>query len=96
MAEVQHGVAVEGGVAVEDEWGKGWELLTQLFADDAHHCASDSRCVGGLGERVEIATLSGLHPLWWSTGQPSAMQWWAGGARLSGQRTGRLSGLREV
>ena len=45
---------------VEDEWGKEWELLTQPFADDAHHCASGSRCVEGLEERFEIATL-------WST-----------------------------
>ena len=47
MAEMQHGMAKEKGVMVEDEWGKAWELLTQLFADDAHHCASGSRCVEG-------------------------------------------------
>ena len=40
-----------------DEWGKEWELLIQLFADDAHHCASGSNCVKGLEERFEIATL---------------------------------------
>ena len=57
MAEMQHGMAKEKGVMVEDEWGKEWELLTQLFADDAHHCASGSRCVEGLEERFEIATL---------------------------------------
>ena len=50
-------MAKEKGVMVEDEWGKEWELLTQLFADDAHHCASGSRCVEGLEERFEIATL---------------------------------------
>ena len=32
-------------------------LLTQLFADDAHHCASGTNCVKGLEERFEIATL---------------------------------------
>ena len=42
---------------VEGEWGKVWELLTQLFADDAHHCASGTNCVKGLEERFEIATL---------------------------------------
>jgi hypothetical protein len=57
MAEMQHEMAKEKGVMVEDEWGKEWELLTQLFADDAHHCASGSRCVEGLEERFEIATL---------------------------------------
>ena len=56
MAEMQHGMAVEKGVMVEAEWGKECELLTQLFADDAHHCASGSRCVEGLEERFEIAT----------------------------------------
>ena len=51
-------MAEERGVMVEDEWGKEWELLTQLFADhDAHHCALGSRCVEGLEERFEIATL---------------------------------------
>ena len=38
---------------IEDEWGKGWELLTQLFADDAHHCASGTNCGKGLEERFE-------------------------------------------
>jgi hypothetical protein len=57
MAEMQHGMAVEKGVMVEDECGKEWELLTQLFVDDAHHCASGSKCVEGLEERFEIATL---------------------------------------
>ena len=57
MAEMQHGMAEEKGMMVEGEWGKEWELLTQLFADDAHRCASDSRCVEGLEERFEIATL---------------------------------------
>ena len=57
MAEMQHGIAGERGVMVEDEWGKEWELLTQLFADDAHHCASGNRCVEGLEERFEITTL---------------------------------------
>ena len=57
MAEMQHEMAQEKGVMVEDEWGKEWELLTQLFADDAHHCASGPRCVEGLEERFEIATL---------------------------------------
>ena len=57
MAEMQHSMAVEKGVMVEGEWGKEWELLTQLFADDAHHCASGSRCVQGLEERFGIATL---------------------------------------
>ena len=42
---------------VEDEWEKEWELPTQLFADDAHHCASGTDCVKGLEERFEIATL---------------------------------------
>ena len=50
MAEMQHEMAREKGVRVEDEWGKEWELLTQLFADDAHHCASGTNCVKGLGE----------------------------------------------
>ena len=36
MSEVQHGMAEEKGVIVEDEWGMEWELLTQLFANDAH------------------------------------------------------------
>ena len=36
---------------------KEWELLTQLFADDTHHCASGADCVKGLEERFEIATL---------------------------------------
>ena len=49
-------MAVEKGVMVVDEWDKEWELLTQLFADDANHCASGSRCVEGLEERFEIAT----------------------------------------
>jgi hypothetical protein len=57
IAEMQHGMAKKKGVMVEDEWGKEWELLTQLFADDAHHCASGSSCVEGLEERFEIATL---------------------------------------
>ena len=57
MAEMQHEMAKEKGVMVEDEWGKEWELLTQLFADDAHHCASGTDCVKGLEERFEIATL---------------------------------------
>ena len=42
---------------VEDEWDKEWESLPQLFADDAHHYASGSRCVEGPEERFEIATL---------------------------------------
>ena len=50
-------MAREKGVMVEDEWGKEWELLTQLFADDAHHCTSGTNCVKGLEERFEIATL---------------------------------------
>ena len=57
MAEMQHEMAQEKGVMVEDEWGREWELLTQLFADDAHHCASGTDCVKGLEERFEIATL---------------------------------------
>ena len=57
MVEMQHGVAKEKGVMVEDEWREEWELLAQLFSDDAHHCASGSRCVEGLEERFEIATL---------------------------------------
>ena len=40
MAEMQREMAREKGVMVEDKWGKEWELLTQRFADDAHHCAS--------------------------------------------------------
>ena len=36
--------------------GVGAELLTQLFADDAHHCVSGTDCVKGLEERFEIAT----------------------------------------
>jgi len=28
---MQHEMAKEKGVMVEDEWGKEWELLTQLF-----------------------------------------------------------------
>ena len=62
MAAVQHEMAHEKGVMVEDEWGKEWELLTQLFADDAHHCASGTNCVKGLGEGFEISTL-------WSAGR---------------------------
>ena len=57
MAEMQHEVAQEKGVMVEDEWGKEWVLLTQLIADDAHHCASGTNCVKGLEERFEIATM---------------------------------------
>ena len=57
MAEMQHGMAKEKGVMVEDSWGKEWELISQLFADDAHHCASGASCVAGLEERFEIATL---------------------------------------
>ena len=57
MAEMQHEMAHEKGVMVKDEWGKEWELLTQLFADDAHHCASGVDCVNRLEERFEIATL---------------------------------------
>ena len=38
MAEMQHEMAKEREVMVEDEWGKEWELLTQLFADDAQLC----------------------------------------------------------
>ena len=53
---MQHGMLVEKGMMVEDEWDAEWELLTQLFADDAHHCASESRCVEGPAERFEIAT----------------------------------------
>ena len=53
MGEMQHGMAKEKGVMVEDEWGKEWQLLTQLFADDAHHCASGECCVEGLEERFE-------------------------------------------
>ena len=49
MAEMQHGMVDERGVMVEDEWGKEWELPNQLFADAAHHYASCSRCVEGLG-----------------------------------------------
>ena len=88
MAEMQHGMADERGVMVEGEWDKEWELLTRLFADDAHHCASGSRCVEGPEEMLEIATLSGLHSFGWSTGQPSAMLWWADGVKASGLRTG--------
>ena len=54
---MQHEMAKEKGVMAEDEWGKEWELLTQLYADDAHHCASGSGCVEGLEERFEVATL---------------------------------------
>ena len=36
---------------------KEWELLTQLFADDAHHCASGTNCVKWHEGRFEIATL---------------------------------------
>ena len=50
-------MAKEKTVLVEDEWGKEWELLTQLFAGDAHHYASGSMCVEGREERFEIATL---------------------------------------
>ena len=57
MTEMQSGMAMERGVMVEDEWGRCHELYTQLFADDAHHCASGSRCVQGLEERFEVATL---------------------------------------
>ena len=57
MAEMQHGMADKNGVLVEDEWGKEWELITQLFADDAHHCAAGKDCVEGLEERFMIATL---------------------------------------
>ena len=45
MTEIQHEMAQEKGVMVEDEWGEEWELLTQLFVDDAHHCASGTNCV---------------------------------------------------
>jgi hypothetical protein len=57
MAEMQHDMSKRKGMLEEDEWGKEWELLTQLFADDAHHCASGTDCVMGLEERFEIATL---------------------------------------
>ena len=57
MAEMQHEMTQEKGVTVEDEWGKEWELLTQLFANDAHYCASGADCLKGLEERFEIATL---------------------------------------
>jgi hypothetical protein len=56
MAEMQHEMTQEKGVMVEDEWGKEWKLLTQRFADDAHHCASGANCVKGLEEKFEIAT----------------------------------------
>ena len=57
MAEMQHELADCKGVMVEDEWGREWELITQLFADDAHHCAAGKECVEGLEERFKIATL---------------------------------------
>ena len=57
MAEMQHGLAEEKGVMVEGEWGKEWELIIQLFADDAHHCASGENRVQGFEERFKIATL---------------------------------------
>ena len=57
MAEMQHEMSRKMGVTVEEEWGKEWEQLTQLFADDAHHCASGTDCVKGLEERFEITTL---------------------------------------
>ena len=78
MAEMQHEMAKEKGVMVEDEWGKEWELLTQLFADGAHHFASCTNCVKGLEERFEIATLwSAFFGMEHRTtiGRPSAMQW---------------------
>ena len=96
MAEMQHGMAKEKGVMVEDEWGKEWELLTQLFADDAHRCASESTCVEGLEERFEVATLRSAF-LGWSIGRPSAMLWWADGVEASGLRTrdGQMEGYRK-
>ena len=57
MAEMQHEMAQEKGVMVDDEWGKEWELLTQFFVDDARHCASGFNCVSGMEERFEITTL---------------------------------------
>lgn len=57
MAEMQHGLDEEKGGMVEGEWGKEWELITQLFADDAHHCAAGENRVKGLEERFKIATL---------------------------------------
>ena len=45
MAEMQHAMPREKGMVVEDEWWKEWELLTQIFAGDAHHCASGTSCV---------------------------------------------------
>ena len=96
MAEMRHGMAVEKGVMVEDEWGKEWELLFLLFADDAHHCASGSRCVEGLEERSEIATL--WSAFWgWNTGQLDAMLWWADGVVVSGLsiRDDQMEGLRK-
>ena len=51
MAEMRHEMSEERGVMVEDEWGK------ESFTDDAHHCATGTDCVKGLGERFAIATL---------------------------------------
>ena len=48
MAEMQHEMARQKGVMVEDEW----ELLTQLFTDDSHHCASGTNCVKRVGREV--------------------------------------------
>ena len=47
MAEMRHEMARQKGAMVEDEWGKEWELLAQLFANDAYHCASGTNCVKG-------------------------------------------------
>ena len=47
MAGIQHEVAHEKGGMVEDELGKEWEMQTQLFADDAHHCPRKVDCTFG-------------------------------------------------
>ncbi len=57
MASMQRGMAKEGGVRLEGEWGQVVELLVQLFADDTHHCAAGVRCLQGLEERFGIAAL---------------------------------------
>ena len=59
MAEMQRGLARADGVKLVDAHGKVMELLVQLYADDAHHCASGQMCVEGLEERFETAALWG-------------------------------------
>ena len=99
-------MAEEKGVMVEDEWEKEWELLTQLFADDAHHCASGNRCVEGLEERFEIATFwsaffgmehraskcnAVVHVGRWGEGEWAEDRRWSGGLKV-GRRKRSESG----